>query len=43
MVLEVFSFLFWFVSDGNCITIQKETAYEIMVQVCLMGVGGFGI
>jgi hypothetical protein len=22
------------------LAIQKETAYEIMVQVCLMGVGG---
>jgi hypothetical protein len=28
---------FWFVSDGNCISHSKETAYEIMVQVCLMG------
>jgi hypothetical protein len=25
------------------LAIQKETAYEIMVQVCLMGVGGFCI
>jgi hypothetical protein len=43
MALERFSFLFWFVSNGNCISHSKETAYEIMVQVCLMGVGGFGI
>jgi hypothetical protein len=24
---------FWFVSNGNCISHSKETAYEIMVQV----------
>jgi hypothetical protein len=28
---------------GNCISHSKETAYEIMVQVCLMGVGGLCI